>query len=398
MAKKRSPSPRLARSPRAWALPTLFVCVLALAASLGPRLAVPAASVQAANQLPPSFAPTIETPHLVYTELKGQQSSLWIAPAGDLSRAQRLALVGHRAGYGLTARIGPSGRQIAYLTLPPDAVDSSAQAALWVMDLQDNAHRRLLVNVDLHSAPVWSADGAQLLVRRTLASGDSIRYTLLAVDVATGVATKLIADIPADGIYPIGWSRDGSGVYFASLTRTGTDIRRLDLATQRATTVLHASDGIARDFRLSARDGRLLYSEYLPTRAKPYRVRIADLGAATSTLLLESREGLISPLWQPGGREITVGSAPTEPRLHGGVGTLSPQAGWAKDALIPAPQGGFLLPLAWSSDGAFLAARLLSGDELRAVTDERLVVVVSATGAVTPIETDGYAAFVGWRE
>src|SRR3989338_5287105 len=82
--------------------------LLALLALLGAlpatRMLLGVTAAQAASQGPNL---RMDDPRIVYTELAGQQSTLWIASAADPSRARRIATVGHREGYGLRARLSP---------------------------------------------------------------------------------------------------------------------------------------------------------------------------------------------------------------------------------------------------------------------------------------------------
>lgn len=393
MAKKSRTPPTPARFGDSQRLGILLALLALLAAVTVTGIVLRASEAQAAWQSPNVLA---DDPRIVYSELTGQQSTLWIASAADLPRARPIATVSHREGYGLRAALSPDGKRIAYLVLPASARNPWTEGALWVMGIDGRDPLQLLSNADMHSAPIWSRSGEQILVREASVSDERLQYTLVAVDTDGGSATKLVPEIAADGLYPIGWSEDGQRLYYATLTREGTDIQQLELLSGRVERVFHASDGIARDFRLSSQGDRLLYSEYQPLGQTAYRVRSTELGTGVSRTFLQSERALLSPVWRPGEPAVTLGSEPAEARLQGGLGALSGEAGGLDSMIAPAPSGGFLAPLAWSSDGAFLAARLLHGDSLQQTKGERLVVVSPARHTTAEVAAKGYAELVGW--
>lgn len=393
MARNTRKPPTLASLLSSRTLGILLALLALLGALPSARVFLRATEAHAASQGPDLL---LADPRIVYTELAGQQSTLWVASAADPSRARRIATVGHREGYGLRARLSPDGKRIAYLVLSPSARDPSTEGALWVMGIDGASPLQLLTNADMRSAPVWSRSGKQVLVRQTSVFGERLQYTLVAVDAESGSATKLIPETAADGLYPIGWSEDGRRLYYATLTREGTDIQQLELLSGRVERVFHASDGIARDFRLSSQGDRLLYSEYQPSGQTAYRVRAADLGTGVSRTFLQSNSALLSPVWRPGGSAVTLGSEPAEARLQGGLGALSGEGAGLDGVLVPAPAGGFLAPLAWSSEGTFLAARLLHGDSLQQIDSEHLVVVSPTRRTTAEVAAKGYAELVGW--
>ena len=131
--------------------------------------------------------------------------------------------------------------------------------------------------------------------------------------------------------------------------------------------------------------------------ARPgYGVGPAARAAGGSRTFLQSDRALLSPIWRPGEPACPLGSEPAEARLQGGLGALSGEAARLDAMIAPAPAGGFLAPLAWSSDGTFLAARLLHGDSLQQMDGERLVVVAPARHTTAEVAAKGYAELVGW--
>lgn len=171
-------------------------------------------------------------PRYLYTTLEGQTSTIWSSDG-----PRQLARVSHLDGYGIRARLSPGGTQVAYTML-------ASSGELWVLRLSDGSGRRLHSDVDIHSTPVWSPDGTQVVARRGTA--------LLAVDLL-GETVTVRPESPVQGIYPFAWHPDG--LYYAVIDG-GTDVYR------NTEHVLRASDGIARDFRFAG--DRLLYNDTTP--------------------------------------------------------------------------------------------------------------------------------------
>lgn len=166
-------------------------------------------------------------PRYLYTVLNGPTSTIW---SSDGPRP--IAQVPHLDGYGIRGRLSPDGTQLAYTLL-------ASSAELWVLRLSERSSRRLLSDIDVHSAPVWSPDGAHVTARRGTA--------LFSVDLA-GQVTTVRPESPVQGIYPFAWRPEG--LYYAVIDG-GTDVYR------DRDHILRAGEGIARDFRFDG--NRLVY-------------------------------------------------------------------------------------------------------------------------------------------
>ena len=366
-------------------------------AFLGVRFMSPTTTAEAVSQGTLRGIQTAQGPLLVYTVLEGERSGIWVAPATNLRQARRLALVDHREGYGLKASLSPTGKRLAYLVLPPGAVDPFSQAVLWTFNLETNSAHRLMEGLDLLSAPVWSPDERHIVVRRSGTDEQHPGYTLLDVDPEQGTMQTLVNDDAALGLYPVGWADQPTAFYYARLTQQGTEVRSVSGQTPRDDHVSSVSDGIARDFRLSPQRDRLLYGEYASGSVATYQVHSLDLASGETASMAGNTGALVGPVWRPDGAHITLGAVPVPGRLQGEVSTMGLEGNRQVEGQVVAPAGSFLAPLAWSGAGAFLAARQFYGDSMTSVTGERLVVVSTATGVTLPIQAQGFAEFVGWQ-
>ena len=239
--------------------------------------------------------PASSSPRFVYSLLEGPRDSFWEAAPGSLP-GRRLAEVPHREGYGVRARVSPDGRSVAYNVWP-----AGGPPELRVLSLATAETLRLAAGIDLPSPPLWSHDGSRVLVRTSSPGLPRDTFQVLSIDVAAGDVSVAVPEVVADGIYLIGWL-DGGLVY--AVIDGGTDVF---LDTGR---VGHLSDGIARDFSLSA-DGALAFGEVIGQALRP---RVVMLGGSAERAL-------------PYGRGSVYGSADPGALLAGMSG-YTEFAGW----------------------------------------------------------------------
>lgn len=334
-------------------------------------------------------------PQLLYAELKGESSTLWIAPPERPKERKALARITHQTGYGIKARLSPDGAMLAYTALPPDTKEPN-QAPLWWLELAETTPQLLAEGVDLRSAPVWSPDGKRLAYRRTteLATG-ALEIELYMVDLAERKKTKILADSSSVGLYPFAWSTDGRVLYYSRIVKGGTDLVGLELMTGTPRFTYHVADGIARDFQLSPDGKWILYSmsEKRPT-GFTYSVAIVDVADGTRVTLKEGDNNHFSPIWNPDGRGVTISSEQSDP-LGGGAIVALLIAEKTSPRLVPPPSDGFDIPLAWSPDGKYLAITHFKGKPAQP-TSRTLVVVSVSEGRRFPVESAGDIQFIGW--
>ncbi len=336
-----------------------------------------------------STRPTSDTlspvtrPQLVYTTFEGATSSIWIAPIATLPRARLLATIDQQPGFGARGRVSPKGDVIAYLALPVGSRDPASQGELWVLSTLGGSPRTISGGFDMLSPPLWSPDGTRVALRQ-VSDGD-IGFTFVAIDVTSGAMTTLAANDDALSGQPIGWA--GDAFYYSTITPRGTDVYRVDGASA-STLAFHASDGIARDFRISPTEDRLLYAEMSPGDPAPRSVVISLSGQPQP----ERLSGAFSSVWSGG--TITAGTTQSSlPQQHEGVSTLQQTLGSA-----PLPANTLMAPLAWSQDNRYLAAQLLNGDTPSRATASALVVLSPGGASPAIVAPGGYAEFAGWAQ
>jgi len=350
-------------------------------------LALAVTRITPSTVAPSNLAPTNVGGFLfVYQELAGEETAFWAADPQKPQNKRALLTVQHREGYGPRAGLSPKGTHLAYTILPTSARDAPSTAELWVGELTTGKTQLLQTGVELRSTPLWSPDGGTILfVRLYERSSYTLETELATVPLKGGEAHSLIRDATSQGLYPIGWSPDGRRAYFSRVTPQGTDVASVTTSGEVAT-VLHASDGIAREFLLSPDGSRVLYTSGPPPgKAGRYRVESADLATGRKETLAEGVSDHFSPIWRADGRAVTLSQ-------EGGVASIEP--GGVSALIAPAPGDSDDLPLAWSPEGRFLAVRSLEKAQGRYVS-ERLA-IASPSGGRTNVETNGHAEFVGW--
>ncbi|MBM2826366.1 MAG: hypothetical protein HW403_430, partial [Dehalococcoidia bacterium] len=324
-------------------------------------------------------------PELVYSELLGDVTVLWVAMANDPKSRLSLGSVNHQQGYGIRGSVSPDGEIIAYTVLPPGAADPSSMAALWLLDRAKGQQRMILEGVDVRGAPVWAPDSARLLVKSTHPSdqGDT-KHQIILVELESWDSRGIVTSQGELGFYPIGWAMDGAQIYYASLTERGTFVNSFDIISQGQRTLFQASPSIARDFHLSTDGAYISYSAEV-SQIGGTALRLMKANADGSSILdVGAKEGdSFGPAWRPHGGGLTFS---TNGRLidRGESGSSS-----SFRALTSESEEGSMVPLAWSPDGRYLAARHLEGVYPLSITGESLVVIDAGSGAIQKIEAKG---------
>lgn len=322
---------------------------------------------------------------LAYSELQGDSTILWLAYAREPSRRERVAQINHRLGYGIKASLSPDGKRLAYVVLSPQGADPSSQASLRVVSLEEKREQLLIEGLDLRSAPVWSRDGKMVSVRRTSPGGGQ---QLLAVDVAQGREQRLVADDSAFGLYPFAWSKDDSLLY-ARIDPKGTDLMAV-APSGKVDIVAHLADGIARGFSLSPQGDKVLYSVPGSDAKKTLgSVETIALDANKREVLLADPTSSYHPIWSPDGKGVTYNTDPSNPATRGGL------ANTANESLLPPPENGFDVPLAWAPSGQYLAVRSILGPA-QSPTSEELAIISATDASHRRLIASGYAEFIGW--
>ncbi|HEY7270016.1 MAG TPA: hypothetical protein VH951_09330, partial [Dehalococcoidia bacterium] len=265
----------------------------------------------------------------------------------------------------------------AYTVLPPSnlapAPDSPAE--LWVTARDGSPPDRLSDGVDLLVHPLWAPDGTAVIARRVQPDGS---FALIRVAIADGAGTAVITS--SNALFPIAFDPQGALLY-ASISTTGSDLRRLDAATSADSAVVHLSDDLTRDWTLSPDGARLAFVALAQSaQGVASRIAVADLATGAVTAV-DSQGNAFGPAWSADGR-LTFG------RLTAGGGSIV-----AGEGSFPGARGGFDSPLAWSNAGR-VALRTFETPSLTAPGRESLT-IMTATGARRTIAS-GEVTFIGW--
>lgn len=328
---------------------------------------------------------------LVYSEMLGDASVIWEAPASDLRKKRQLGSVPHIQGYGIKASLSPDGWYLAYKALDHDSGGSTSRSSLWLLDTEIQRTSFVLDGLELISVPLWSPDSDKVAVIRTSVDDDGPNAAeIVAVDIHSGTANVIATSQPQEWVSPVAWSADGGRLYYVSIGGQGTYLNYSSAHAGGLSQVLGRLDDFSRDFRLSPDREMLAYTS-LENATEP-AIKTLNLSDGA----VKSYPGMVSPLWDAPDGALTVAA------LSNGLGVskirpsdLSIDATTPPTELYSAPINALHLPLAWSRDAGFLAVRSLSGTSLNDVTDERLG-VVDTGGAFRPVESAGYLEFIGW--
>ncbi len=362
---------------------------------LVPFMVAVAAAGLALRSLP---GPAVEAPApsavpgLVFAEFGPSADLVYTAPAANPDRRTLVATVQHAEGWGINPAPAMAGPLVAYTVLPAGGpARREARAELWLLDVGTRALTRLARDADLLVAPVFDHAGGYLAYR---SSGPLGEQRLVRVDLESGARRVQHSYDGAFGVYPLGFANDGA-LLFARLSPAGTDVYGVR-DQQPAELLLHASDDIARDWRLSP-DGRWLsyLAPELAAERVVHRLRVMALGdgaergvAAGGASIAEQ----FAPVWTPAGDGVTVGLE-AYPALSAAAVTLSLAGGGATG--LAAPARGFDAPLGWSPDGRYLAARTFDGASSFDPGRESLV-VISTDGQRLEIAARTELIFLGW--
>lgn len=336
---------------------------------------------------------------MAYTEIQGDKTTLWLAEAQDLTKRKAIATVQHAEGFGIRARLSPDGQWLAYTALPPTGGVPSADASLWVMKTDGSGQRLLLDKVDLRGTPLWSPDGGKIVAKRASGPGGIGGTEVLMVELASGKKGSLLTDVASAGLSLIGWGQDGVTLFYARYRPEGVDVMAVNVATGAERPLARPAEGPARDFQLSP-DGAWILHTTIRKEAGQTHYQLLSLGIDGSgpEVLAQGTVAYYGAVWRPDSRGITYSSGPTvlsDRKDADNRGIMTRNLGLNDAALVvPPPEKGFDVPLAWSPDGRYLAVRFFDGSSDHLV--ERLALVSPADGDRRVLETKGFVEFIGW--
>lgn len=322
---------------------------------------------------------------------EGADTIVAIDPADPRIGRTEVARISHAPGYGIFAALSPDGDAIAYTALPADtprpAPDAPATAAI-VED--DGDVVTLATDIDLLIPPVWSPDGASIVVRKnTPAENSAGRFELILL--GRDGSRSTVTSWSSAAVFPIAFSPDGAALYFATLDETGVDLYSVAPDGAAETKIAHLSDDIARDWKLSPDGSMLAYSVAL-SGAQPRVVTMTlDLATGIAAEAVAGSTGAeFNPAWTPDG-ELTIASLDAL-----GGSAVSVDANGATEQ-ITGSDGAIDLPLGWSPDGATLAVRTIESAPANE-DPESHIELVTQDGGRERISESADVLIVGWME
>lgn len=332
------------------------------------------------------------TPRMVFAEFGLNEDQIYTAPADAPDDRTLHASVPHAPGWGINPGVSASGTMVAYTLLPEDADPTrDSPAEVWVMNVATDNLTRLARDADLLVPPVFTDGGASLLYRRSEGSTQEI------VRVALDDLTREVihSEQTSFGVFPIGLR--GTALLFARLSTEGTHVFSV-LPGGEPEFLLHASPDIARDWRISP-DGSALSFLAPMTEAERvvYRAHIVSLDSMESlditrpTSEATAATEQYGPVWTPDGTALTIGqeafTSESQPAVVLGLDGSRYE--------LTTPTYGFDVPIAWSTDGRYLAVRSFDGRNSVQPGLQRTV-IVDREGARFVVNVPSEVIFLGW--
>jgi Tol biopolymer transport system component len=337
---------------------------------------------------------------LLYKEFGSGADVIWLALAAEPQRRAKVAEVEHSPDMGISASLSPDGERIAYLALPAADGASALDAQAWLLEVDSGKTRLLASGLDGASKPVWSPDGSSIIVRRNGPQAQIGRdASLLEVDVSDGSETLLMQADDVLELFPIGYSPDGTSLYFAQIVLSGTHFGAVAAAGGSPRLLVQASDEPARDWHLSSDGSRITFLARQPTddriAIRAFVVELVEGGEPQA--LTDFSEGLdagdhFNPVWHPDGQRIAVGRTPDDGFSAAALVSL---AEGELDEVTPGPDQGFDVPVSWSPEGDYLAVRSFEGSSAAQPGREHLVLIELGKGRQT-VADRGNLEFIGW--
>jgi Tol biopolymer transport system component len=339
-----------------------------------------------------------EGPRLLYRESQIDFDLLTLADV--LARPIQVWRVDHAPNEGISASLSPNGKRIAYLVLAAAGGDSALDAQAWLLDMDSDKPRLLASDLDGASKAVWSPDGRFIVVRRNgpqAQIGQAV--SLLKVDVNDGSETPLMKADNVLELFPMGYSPDGTSLYFAQTDLGGTHIGVVAAAGGTPRLLVQASDQWARDWHLSPDGTRVVFLAGQPTDDRiASRAFVAQLVEDAKPQPLSDFSATLdagdhfNPVWQPDGQRIAVGRTPVDGSSAAALVSLT---GGNLEEATPGPDQGFDVPMGWSPAGDYLAVRSFEGRSAVAPGREHLVIIELGKGRQT-VADKGMLEFIGW--
>lgn len=368
----------LLRSPRKGQIQNALI-IAAVAAAFAAVLPVAFAVVTGSGDPPgvrTAFASAPAGDYAVVSKTDGDTDIISVVTPNSPDTPAEVGRIKHLPGFSVNGAMAPDGHHLA--AVAADAgTPANPGASLLLLDLESGTVTRLTTNVDPLQAPVWAHDSRSVVVSRNSNGADGKPQTsLVRVAIDGSGETGVVTAKNVLGAYPVAF--DPSGALISVLI------------DGRGSTVLHNGDElfqlssqITRDWRMSSDGTQLAFIESDVTSGLRYHSRVVSLSAGSaSAQALSADDGSqeLGVAWRPGAGQPTFGRDPQSGQ----------PAGAQRQALTAS--SGFDVPLAYSSDGDWLAVTHWTGDSF-AQAGQAMLAVVSGDQR-TPIP--GASRFLGW--
>ena len=187
-------------------------------------------------------------------------------------------------------RISPDGRYVAVEVRDPQNTD------VMVYDLQRDTPTLLTFDPGVDSFPIWSPDG-QRVVFGSARAGTMNIYTKAAD--GTGPAERLTT---SDSVQlPQSWSADGQSLVIMDISGGQSDLNVISLGTESRTDGLIETE-FAEVYADVSPEGRWI--AYQSNESGQFEVYVRPFPNVDDGRWQISRDGGISPVWAPSGREL----------------------------------------------------------------------------------------------
>jgi dipeptidyl aminopeptidase/acylaminoacyl peptidase len=130
--------------------------------------------------------------------------------------------------------VSPDGRQIVFTHMPTPRVVDWKRTDLSIVDLATGAIRTLVASNRAEGAPHFSPDGRQVVFSASDDPPNNSFAARLWVVAAAGGAPRALTPTADERATPVGWSADGSEVYFVETRGTLTRLSALPVDGERS--------------------------------------------------------------------------------------------------------------------------------------------------------------------
>ena len=303
------------------------------------------------------------TPALTYyySDTDPSSATTWIrrSTTNDVNKTTDIAVIQHATGTQPTGSLSPDGSQIALLVVEEGSTDST-DGRLWLLRT-DGSYFQRASDVPC-SWFAWRQDGQALALltqsKETPTSGAKSRLTKL--NLANGETSVIFEDNTVLDLNPLGWSSGGMDFVVMLLESPGIwSVASINLETgARVDRFNLPGSDLLRNAWLSPSGAYLLLDLIradeailmLSTLDGGQQVNVASIGIGLFTTPLP-----FTAVWSPDGQRILInqpsaGQTATTWKTY----ELKGAAGKPINLGIVEPNH-FLRPLAWSTDGKWLA-------------------------------------------